>query len=430
MSFRESYITFKLGDLCEKIGSGVTPRGGDSVYKESGIALIRSQNVHDYRFADQGLVYICEEQALKMKNVEVKPNDVLLNITGDSVARCCIVPEKVIPARVNQHVAIIRPDENILNAKYLLYWINNSCNKELLFSLSSTGATRKALTKGMIENLNISLPNIVEQKSIAATLSCLDDKIELNNRINKNLEEIAQAIFKSWFADFEPFQEGEFEDSELGRIPKGWRVTAISEFVEVINGYSYKGSDLKTSRDALLTIKNFDRNRGLKLDGFKELLVTERVKERHYVNEFDVLLACTDLTQNAEIIGNSIMLLTKMKYDRIIASMDLVKIKPLKKHIDSFIIDSILNDEKFKQYALGFTSGTTVLHLNKKAIVTYTIALPEEHKILIEFSKIIKPIYLEISQNLNNILALTELRNALLPKLMSGEIRVPIEEVN
>lgn len=84
----------------------------------------------------------------------------------------------------------------------------------------------------------------MEQQSIAATLSCLDDKIELNNRINRNLEEIAQAIFKSWFVDFEPFQDREFKDSELGMIPKGWRVGTLDECIDFYNGYAFKSNEL------------------------------------------------------------------------------------------------------------------------------------------------------------------------------------------
>jgi len=191
-----------LGDLCIKIGSGVTPRGGGNVYKQDGISLIRSQNIYDYSFEYKGLVYIDEEQAKKMKNVEVMPDDVLLNITGDSVARCCIVPNGVLPARVNQHVSIIRPNSDLVDPRYLLYWINNSITKELLLSLASTGATRKALTKGMIEKLKLSIPPIIEQKFVASTLSCLDDKIKINNRINENLEEMAQAIFQKLVCEF------------------------------------------------------------------------------------------------------------------------------------------------------------------------------------------------------------------------------------
>ena len=111
----------QLKNICTKIGSGATPTGGKSAYLSQGISLIRSQNVLDYTFAMDGLAYINEDQAMKLNNVEVQKGDILLNITGDSVARVCIVPDNVLPARVNQHVAIIRVDEDKADNNYVLY---------------------------------------------------------------------------------------------------------------------------------------------------------------------------------------------------------------------------------------------------------------------------------------------------------------------
>ena len=114
--------TVKLGDCCVKIGSGATPKGGATVYIESGTALIRSQNVYNLKFDYQGLTYVTEDAAKKLNGVTIQEKDVLLNITGDSVARVCMVPNNVLPARVNQHVAIIRTSENLL-PEYLLYYL-------------------------------------------------------------------------------------------------------------------------------------------------------------------------------------------------------------------------------------------------------------------------------------------------------------------
>ena len=113
----------KLSSLTTKIGSGATPRGGSNSYKDIGISLIRSQNVLDFQFTDNGLVFIDDEQADALKNVAIEKNDILLNITGDSVARCCIVPAVVLPARVNQHVAIIRLKPNKTNYKYIFCYL-------------------------------------------------------------------------------------------------------------------------------------------------------------------------------------------------------------------------------------------------------------------------------------------------------------------
>jgi type I restriction enzyme, S subunit len=111
----------RLGDVCLKIGSGATPRGGSEVYLDSGVSLIRSQNIYNEGFKRDGLVFINSRHAEELGNVVVQEGDVLLNITGDSVARSCQVPDQVLPARVNQHVAIIRPDAKLLDPAFLRY---------------------------------------------------------------------------------------------------------------------------------------------------------------------------------------------------------------------------------------------------------------------------------------------------------------------
>ncbi len=247
------WINIRLGDVCSKIGSGATPRGGSDVYLDSGeIALIRSQNIYNDGFHHDGLAFITEEHAKQLENVEVMPEDVLLNITGDSVARCCQVDKSILPARVNQHVAIIRPNRSKLDPRFLRYFLVSHDMQASMLSWGGAGATRNALTKGMIESFDISAPEDVnEQRAIAHILGTMDDKVELNRKMNKTLEAMARAIFKSWFVDFDPVcakAEGRdpglpkdiaalfpdsFEDSELGEIPNGWRVVAMPELIEI-----------------------------------------------------------------------------------------------------------------------------------------------------------------------------------------------------
>jgi restriction endonuclease S subunit/predicted GIY-YIG superfamily endonuclease len=199
--------TLQLRAACLKIGSGATPRGGKEAYKGGVTSLIRSQNIYNDGFHRDGLVYIDDEQSAELRNVEVKPDDVLLNITGDSVARCCQVAADVLPARVNQHVAIIRPQPESLDARFLRYVLVSHEYQQRLLALASAGATRPALTKTMIEELDIPSPPLAEQKAIAAVLGALDDKIELNRRMNATLEAMARALFQSWFVDFDPVRQ-------------------------------------------------------------------------------------------------------------------------------------------------------------------------------------------------------------------------------
>lgn len=146
-----------LKDVSTKIGSGSTPRGGSEAYLEQGISLIRSLNIHDDEFRLKNLACIDDEQAEKLSNVVVQNEDVLLNITGASVCRCAVVPAAVLPARVNQHVCIIRPS-GLIHSSYLLHLLISAPYKQKLLKMSGAGATREALTKQQVELLEIPLP--------------------------------------------------------------------------------------------------------------------------------------------------------------------------------------------------------------------------------------------------------------------------------
>lgn len=178
-----------LGKVCVKIGSGATPRGGRDSYQLSGIPLIRSQNVLDFAFSEDGLAFIDGKQAKQLDNVIMKPDDVLINITGDSIARVCKAPVEYLPARVNQHVSIIRADLKKADPNFLLYYLQYQ--KPHLLSLGSSGGTRNALTKQMLEDLPIPLPPLSIQQAIGCTLASLDEKIASNKKINHHLASIS-----------------------------------------------------------------------------------------------------------------------------------------------------------------------------------------------------------------------------------------------
>ena len=414
----------RLGDVCSKIGSGATPSGGKEAYKGGDYHLIRSQNVLDFAFSKDGLASINDEQANKLKNVEIIQGDVLLNITGDSVARCCIVPSEILPARVNQHVAIIRPRKEELDNHYLLYYLQHY--KRQLLQIASAGATRNAITKAMIENLILPCPkSLDDQRRIASILSSLDRKIELNNKINADLEEMAQAIFKNWFVDFEPFKDGKFVDSELGMIPEGWKAISLNEILDNVSGYSYKGSELQSSNIAMATIKNFERKGGFKTEGYKEIVISKKIKETQFVNMFDVLVAHTDLTQNAEIVGNPAIVLSKGGYEKLIMSMDLTKVISKIDGVTNGLLYCILSTSRFKEHALGYVNGTTVLHMSKKAVPEYTCAFPKDINQIRDLCITLDSIYKRMAVTYDENSRLSTLRDTLLPRLMSGELEVP-----
>lgn len=187
-------------EITLKIGSGSTPKGGNSSYKEEGISLIRSMNVHNNKFIKKDLAFIDDEQAKKLKNVTIEANDILLNITGASVARCCIVPNEYIPARVNQHVAIIRCKNEEILPTFLSYQLTNKSYQRLLWDIATSGgATREAITKQQIENLELIIPEIELQNKFDNLANKVDKlKTEMEN-ILKELENNFNSLMQKAF---------------------------------------------------------------------------------------------------------------------------------------------------------------------------------------------------------------------------------------
>ena len=407
-------------------------RGKTPAKSETGIVTLSAKSVKN-GYIDYSKAYYISELIYQKFMVRGFPQkgDILLTTEAPLGLVAKLNREKV---AIAQRLLTLRGKKEYLSNDYLMYYFMSDEGQHQLKSRQS-GTTVTGIKQKEFRKCLISIPPFEEQKAIAHILSTLDEKIEVNNQINKTLENIAQTIFKQWFVDFEfpngakePYKSsgGEMVESELGMIPKGWEVTKLDEICNFISGYSYKGNELVASNNAMITIKNFDRNGGFKLDGYKEISISDRVKDKHFVSIFDILVAHTDLTQNAEIIGNPILVTNTMSYKKIIFSMDTVKVDPIIENY-RFYIYGLLLDSNFKGYALGNMNGTTVLHLSKKALPDYKF-VKASNDLIERYNYLVKPLYEKIINIYSENIALNKLRDSLLPKLMSGEIRVPIEE--
>lgn len=410
----EEWKEYKLGEICTKIGSGATPKGGKEAYLGGETSLIRSQNVLDFSFSWDGLAYINNEQASKLNNVEVENGDVLLNITGDSVARVCKVPDSVLPARVNQHVSIIRGDSSIVLNDYIMYFLLYI--KPYLLSLSQGGATRNALTKGMIENISIPLPSLFKQNEIVSILKSLDDKIEVNRRINENLEQQAQALFKSWFVDFEPFKDQPFVDSELGMIPKGWKIVHLKDVcIKITDGVHNTVKDDVNGKYLLLSCKNI---KGGKITiGNNERRINEdtflKLRKRTMIDKGDILLSSVGTLGEMVLLSES---LEKIEFQRSVAI-----VKPNQDIVSPhFLYYSLLNQ---KNRIINAGHGAVQQCLFISDIAEFTTIIPPKEFINL-FTKVVLQLTNQITLNNKESRRLAELRDTLLPKLMSGEMKI------
>jgi type I restriction enzyme S subunit len=460
-----------LNEVTQKIGSGATPTGGKEAYKENGISLIRSQNVLDFEFSNSGLAFIDNDQAEKLNNVSVFEGDVLVNITGDSVARVCSAPAKFLPARVNQHVAILRPSKS-LNSNFLKYSLLSRKRKEELLMLASSGATRNALTKSMLENFKIDLPPLPEQIAIAHILGTLDEKIELNRKMNQTLEAMAQALFKSWFVDFDPVidnailagneipeelqarvekrrrviagdvianpDEGGMKQSPsalkpllrtnpslaaqfpasfvfnetLGKwIPEGWEVKSVDEAISINPSVSIKKGDVRKYVDmkALPTS-------GYSIDGFT-------FKEYSGGAKFiqgDVLLArITPCLEN----GKTAIVDFLNENEKGFGSTEFIVLRG-KAEIKTPFVACLSRHEGFVNHCIQNMVGSSGRQrVQNSCFNSYYLVLPDS-QILSKFHHETDPIFKKITTNSDELQTLTQLRDRLLPELISGRVRV------
>lgn len=427
----DGFPTKRLGPLCSKVGSGATPRGGSKVYLDKGeIALIRSQNVHNDGFNCEGLVYITAEHAEQLSNVTVESEDVLLNITGDSVARCCQIDPHILPARVNQHVSIIRSKPEKLVPRFLRYFLISPTMQAQMLSWAYAGATRKALTKSMIESFKIPTPDLPIQQRIAHILGTLDEKIELNRRMNLTLEEMAAAIFKSWFIDFDPVRakaEGRdpglpadiaalfpdsFENSELGEIPKGWRVKHLPDAIEVNPSRS-----LSRGMTAPYVAMKEMPTRLSRPTGWWRRKFGSGSKFQNG----DVLLArITPCLENGKTTFVDFLDGKEVGW----GSTEYIVLCS-KPPLPSEFTYCLARSERLREHAISNMTGTSGRQrVPATCFDRFPVVAPDDD-VAVVFGKLVQPAFRKTRANDIQSRILEKTRDALLPKLLSGELEAP-----
>ena len=388
----------KMIDICEKIGSGATPRGGKEAYCDEGISLVRSQNVLDFAFSRDGLAHINDEQAQKLNNVEVHEGDVLLNITGDSVARACMMDSVFLPARVNQHVAIVRGKENKVINSFILYFLQ--WRKGYLLQLASAGATRNALTKGMIEQLEINLPSMNEQKKIVAILDSIQQKIQLNQKINDNLYTQARAITNRWIAENK-------DDYDL---------LSLSE-VAAINPDTYSPKEEWEYVNYLDTSSITD---GCIADIQRIIPASEKLpsRARRIIAPNDVVFSTVRPNQrHFGIISEPL--------PNMLASTGFAVIRSENPLVCNELIYLCLTENAFieKMQQLAEQSTSTFPSIKPSDLGVCEIPCPKDG-LSSNLTETLRAMFALVAANHRENASLAELRDSLLPKLMSGEIYV------
>ena len=394
----------KLGDYCLKIGSGSTPKGGSTVYVESGTSFIRSQNVYNLSFDYNGLTHITEEAANKLKGVTIFNEDILLNITGDSVARTCIVPNDVLPARVNQHVAIVRVDRKKMNGRFLNYYLASPRMQAHMLSLAvGKGASRNAMTKQMIENFNVPCPPLDTQHRIATILSRYDSLIENYQKQIKLLEESAQRLYKEWFIDL--CFPGHENTKIVDGVPEGWEKKSIADLGTYLNGFAFKPSDWQERGKPIIKIK--EMGNGISTDTPRNN--GERVPEKYLIKSGDLLFSWSATLMVIVWTGEEGWL-----------NQHLFKVTPTQGIGREFLLQSI--SKTIAEFS-NLTTGSTMKHIQRNKLEQVFVNTPTS-EIMNCYCRIAERQREQILNISSQIRHLTEARDRLLPKLMSGDIKV------
>ena len=383
-----SWQSEPLSALTLKIGSGSTPRGGDSVYISEGTTLIRSQNVYNNEFSTDGLVYIDEKTAEKMKGVSVEKEDVLVNITGDSVARCCFVHDAVLPARVNQHVAILRTNPKKLLPHFLAFYMVSPFMQAKMLSWAGTGGTRKALTKGMLEGFEIPLPPVDVQDKIVQKIKTYNDLIENNRRRIQLLEESARLLYQEWFVHlrFPGHKQVKITDG----VPEGWSKEPLENLLVLQRGF-----DLPVSK---------------RIEGSVPIYASTGINGFHNVAK---------VKGPGVVTGRSGSLGTVMYVAKDYWPLNTTLwVKEFKKASPIFAT-YLLRAMKLE----GYNGGAAVPTLNRNDVHKVDVLCPES-KLMNEFEVQVENIFKQIDKLKEYNEKLAQARDLLLPKLMSGELTV------
>lgn len=389
-------ISKMLSEITSVITKGTTPTSVGCSFSKNGINYIKSESITSSRTLDKSkYAFISEETHQKLKRSQIKENDILFSMAGMFFGKTGIVQADDVPANTNQAVAIIRIVPEQANYLYVYYYLNQKNIVTWINYLSGQSAQPNINLK-QIGEIEIPLPDRIIQDTIVEMLSAIDSRIELNTAINENLESQAQAIFKSWFVDFEPFG---------GVMPEDWRTGSLSE----ICGYSKDKVNIEDlTLDTYYSTENMQPNR----QGAVQATALPTIKQTIACKKGDVL------------ISNIRPYFKKIIYcfADCGCSTDVLCFVPNKSEYSAFLYCALYSD-KFFDYMVAGSKGTKMPRGDKQQIMMYPICIPSTEYVE-QFSKIVAPMLETVYTNRLEANDLAILRDTLLPKLMKGEIDV------
>lgn len=408
---------YKMDELIEEISMG--PFGSDvkkEFYVDNGVPILNGSNLQGFKLKEDSFGYLTKEKADSLKKCNAHRGDIIVTHRG-TLGQIVYVPvnSKYDRYVISQSQFRFRCKADLVDVQYLVYYFHTREGQyKILANASQVGVPALARATSTFRLIDIKLPPLDDQRRIASILSSLDRKIELNNKINADLEEMAQAIFKNWFVDFEPFKDGKFVDSELGMIPEGWKVGRLDEIADVVGGstpskakpeyYTQKGI-------AWLTPKDLSNHPAV----YTSRGVIDITEEGYNSTSTKLMPKGTILFTSRAPIGY-----ISIAQNDICTNQGFKSLVP-KKAGTCFLYC-------FLKYVTpeieNKSTGSTFKEASGSLMKSLQVIMPEQ-KVFEDFETIVSPLFARIESLEKENSRLSLLRDTLLPRLMSGELEVP-----
>jgi type I restriction enzyme S subunit len=420
----------KIEDFCEVIGGG-TPSTKEDSYYGGNVCWITPRDLTNYknRFISRGERNITE-LGLKNSSAKILPKNSILLTSRAPIGYLAISSNEVCTNQGFKSL-IINPEKADYNFVYYLIKANVERIKGL-----GTGTTFAEISGSVVKNLKFSLPDLSTQTAIAEILSSLDDKIELNNKINQELENLAQTLFKQWFIDFEfpnengePYKSsgGEMVDSELGEIPKGWEVGYLEDVIEFHNGYAFTSKELESDNSTesyhVFKMGHIKKGGGLNAEGTKSYFSKSKAQKlsKYVLKKGDLLMCMTDMKGNVALLGHTALMNEDDKY---IVNQRVGLLRPKNNMgIDYPYLYILTNSFDFIEELRSRANSGVQVNLSTNEIKKSKILIATK-SINEKFDSLTKSFYDKIFEITNENQTLRNTRDYLLPKLISGELEI------
>lgn len=428
--------TTKIGDVCLRVTKGTTPTTGGGAFTDRGIAFIKVEAITESGgFLPEKFAFIDTETDEKLARSRLQEKDILFTIAG-TIGRVAQVTNDILPANTNQAVAIVRPNPDLIFPRFLYYVLRDSKRIQLAQS-RVVQSVQANFSLGELSAVELPLPPQEEQRAIAHILGTLDDRIELNRRTNETLEAMARALFKAWFVDFEPVRakmEGRWQrgqslpglpahlydlfpdrlvESELGEIPEGWRLTSLADFSS-LNPESWT----KRTRPQEILYVDLSNTKWGRVESVTKYEAADAPSRAQRV------LRPLDTIVGTVRPGNGSYAL--ISDENLTGSTGFAVLRPLRREYSEFVYLAATGRENIERLSNLADGGA--YPAVRPEIVSATQVPRTGEEVINEFSRQVSSMLAGIASNERSSRPLAQLRDTLLPKLISGELRVPDAE--